>query len=207
MLLAIFGLATLLNLVGSAVGSEALAWATKPLLMPLLAVWLWRTAGPKAKGIVAGLLLSAAGDIALLIDGTGWFIAGMVLFLGAHICYITTFLRAGARPRPLIAAVYVIVFAAALAWLWKPLGGLAFPMMGYGAALATMATLAASITGRVGIGGALFFLSDLLIAVNVAEAATLPGPPIWVMLTYCAGQFLIATGWCALLSSSDDSRP
>jgi len=85
MLLALYGIVAVLNIVAAAIGSHALDWATKPLLMPLLALWLWR-ADRTAKGIIAGLLFSTAGDIALLNDGQGWFITGMVLFLGAHIC-------------------------------------------------------------------------------------------------------------------------
>ena len=46
-----------------------------------------------------------------------------------------------------------------------------------------------------GLGGMLFLISDFLIAFRVAETWTVPGPPIWVMLTYAAAQFLIATGW------------
>jgi len=109
--------------------------------------------------------------------------------------HITTFIRGGARPKPLVAAVYGIILVTALIWLWKPLGSMAFPMTGYALALTAMATLAASINWRVGLGGSLFLISDFLIAFRVADAMTLPGPPIWVMLTYATGQALIATGW------------
>jgi uncharacterized membrane protein YhhN len=171
-----------------------LDWATKPLLMPLLALWLWqRDRG--AKGILAGLLLSWAGDIALQFEGRLWFIAGMVFFLGAHLCYLTTFWRSGARPKPLVAAAYGLVLVVTLILLWKPLGTMAIPMTLYALALATMATLAASVNWRVGLGGMLFLISDFLIAFRVAETWTPPGPAIWVMLTYAVAQFLIVTGW------------
>jgi uncharacterized membrane protein YhhN len=197
------------NIVASWSANLTLDWATKPLLMPLLALWVWlagRSRGDEsAAGIIAGLLLSAAGDIALLNEGTGWFITGMVLFLGAHVCYIAVFLRHGAWARirrfPLILSPigYTIALVAALTWLWRGLAakGLAIPMTGYGAALATTAALCAALGGRVGLGGGLFLVSDLLIAMGVADAAKIPGPPIWVMVTYCAAQFLIATGWVA----------
>ena len=194
MLLALYGLAALGNIVAAGTDNDVLDWATKPLLMPLLALWLWR-ADRKAKGILAGVLFSWAGDIALQFEGQLWFITGMVLFLCAHICYITTFLKAGARPKPLVAAGYGIVLVGTLILLWKPLGAMAIPMTLYAVALATMATLAASINWRVGLGGMLFLISDFLIAFRVAETWTPPGPPIWVMLTYAAAQFLIVTGW------------
>ncbi|HCT75430.1 MAG TPA: lysoplasmalogenase [Micromonosporaceae bacterium] len=194
MLLLVFGVFALVNLIASGTENEVLEWATKPVLMPLLTLWVWRNG--RHKGIAAALLFSAAGDIALLNgDKELWFIAGMVFFLGAHICYIVTFLKAGARVG-LAAVGYAVILGAALVWLWKPLGAMAIPMTGYGLALAAMATLAAGLRNwRVALGGGLFLLSDLLIAVRVAEAATIPGPPIWVMLTYLAAQFLIATGW------------
>jgi len=194
MLLALYGLAALGNIIAAGTDNDVLDWATKPLLMPLLALWLWR-ADRKAKGILAGVLFSWAGDIALQFEGQLWFITGMVLFLCAHICYITTFLKAGARPKPLVAAGYGIVLVGTLILLWKPLGAMAIPMTLYAVALATMATLAAGINVYVGLGGMLFLISDFLIAFRVAETWTPPGPPIWVMLTYAAAQLLIVTGW------------
>jgi hypothetical protein len=65
----------------------------------------------------------------------------------------------------------------------------------YGLALVSTAVLSASFGWRLGLGGGLFLFSDLLIAVEIADAATLPGPAIWVMLTYLAAQALLATGW------------
>jgi uncharacterized membrane protein YhhN len=187
-------MAVAVHLAASASGNQALIWATKPLLMPLLALWVWRAA-PRSRGIIAALLFSAAGDVALLLPGTAWFIAGMALFLGAHLCYIVTFVHSGARPKPVIAAIYGLVYLSGLVWLWKPLGAMAFPMAFYGLALVGMATLAASINPVVGAGGALFLISDFMIAIDMADAVALPGPPIWAMLTYVAGQTLIATGW------------
>jgi uncharacterized membrane protein YhhN len=205
MLLAIYGLAAMANLIAAGTENHVLDWVTKPLLMPLLAWWLWRR-NREARGILAGLVFSWGGDIALQFEGRLWFVAGMVLFLGAHLCYITTFLKAGARPRAWVAAAYGIVLVASLLVLWKPLGAMALPMTLYAVALAAMATLAASVHPLVGLGGLLFLVSDFLIAFGIAETWTPPGPPLWVMLTYTAAQFLIVTGWVkraqSLLGSS-----
>lgn len=196
-----------LNLVAAGASHPALEWATKPFLMPLLALWFWLACRERgqhpAGGIIAALIFSAAGDIALLNEGSAWFIAGMVLFLGAHISYLGTFLRHGAAtrlsglPMLLIPAGYAVTYAAALAWLWPALSGvgLALPMTGYGLALAGTASLSAAFGWRTGLGGGLFLLSDLLIAIGVADAVRIPGPPIWVMLTYLAAQTLLVTGW------------
>lgn len=205
-ILAAYAALCLANLVAAGTGWHALDWATKPLLMPLLALWLWRSArraGVPAGSVVAALLFSAAGDIALISSGTAWFITGMVLFLGAHLSYIATFVRHGALPRlrvpPLVAVpVALALFSgAALAWLWPGLteAGLAVPMAAYGVALTATAATSAAYGWRCGLGGLLFLISDLLIAVDVADAAELPGPPVWVMVTYLAGQTLLAAGW------------
>ncbi len=61
-----------------------------------------------------------------------------------------------------------------------------------------MASTAAAHGWRVGIGGGLFLVSDLMIAMDVAGVGAPPGPPIWVMATYALGQALIVTGWAAL---------
>jgi uncharacterized membrane protein YhhN len=194
MILALYAVLAVLNLVAGATDTVWLEWATKPLLLPLLAFWVWRKA-PAEKGVIAALLFSAAGDIALLPDGDLWFMLGMAFFLCAHLCYITTFWRNGARPKPLAVLGYGAVLVGGLIWLWNGLGALAIPMTFYGLALASTAILSASFGWRLGLGGGLFLLSDLLIAVEIAEAAELPGPAIWVMLTYVLAQVLLATGW------------
>lgn len=45
-----------------------------------------------------------------------------------------------------------------------------------------------------GLGGALFMLSDTLIATGVAEWPQLPRPDFWIMLTYAAAQLLLVRG-------------
>ncbi|MBB5868653.1 putative membrane protein YhhN [Allocatelliglobosispora scoriae] len=194
------------NLISAGVENDVVFWITKPLLMPLLALWLWRAARGSAvpvRGFTAALAFSTAGDIALLGSGDLWFLAGMVFFLGAHICYITTFVRHGALARlrrwPVLAVPIgvAVLLGAALIWLWPGLAeiGLAVPMTAYGLALATTAATSSAFGWRTGLGGLLFLTSDLLIAVDAAGAAELPGPPIWVMLTYLAAQTLLAFGW------------
>ena len=193
-------------LVAAGAGSDLGMWLTKPLLMPLLAGYLLvATAGDADRRVLAALAFSTAGDVALLVPGTGWFVAGMVLFLAAHVSYIAAFTRGGAaasvRRPPLVAAPigYAVLTVAALVWMWPGLSeaGLALPIAGYAVALAGMASTAAAHGWRVGIGGGLFLVSDLMIAMDVAGVGAPPGPPIWVMATYALGQALIVTGWAA----------
>jgi len=215
-ILTVFALVSVVNLVAVGLRHDALEWATKPLLMPLLGAYLWlatrEQGGRTSRLVLTALALSTGGDIALLSSGTGWFLTGMSLFLGAQLCYLTAFLRAPAshgpgpagaalRRPPLVAVPlgYAVLGAAALTWLWPGLTemGVALPVAVYATALAGMATSAAALGWPMALGGALFLVSDMMIAVGVADAATLPGPPIWVMTTYLAGQALLVTGWVA----------
>jgi uncharacterized membrane protein YhhN len=189
------------NITAIAADHDSLFWATKPLLMPLLIGVLVAAAreartAPSAL-MIAGLGFATLGDIALMIDGTVPFLAGMVAFLACHVCYITAFGKAGAwrRMSKAVPILYPLAVVGASVWLWSGLDALALPVTLYAVALGTMASASSGLGWRVGVGGLLFFVSDLLIAVDIAQAATLPGPPIWVMLTYVLGQALIVLGW------------
>jgi hypothetical protein len=67
-----------------------------------------------------------------------------------------------------------------------------------------MAYAAATRLGLVaGLGGALFLLSDTLIATGVADWPQPPRPELWIMFTYLAAQFLLVAGALGVL----DQRP
>jgi uncharacterized membrane protein YhhN len=204
--LAAFAVAGTVNVVASGTGNHVADLLSKPLLMPLLAaaVWLAVPAPRDRRLFITGQLLAAAGDIALIGSGTLPFLIGMAFFLGCHLCYIATFVRGGAiarlMARPVIPIAYAVILVAALVWLWGGLGALRVPIAVYALALTTMAATSATYGRRVGLGGALFMFSDLLIAVGIAHPDAIGGPPIWVMLTYVAGQGLLATGWLKILS-------
>ncbi|MET8264665.1 lysoplasmalogenase [Micromonospora arida] len=204
-----FLVVTAANLLANATGGGLALLLTKPLLMPLLAAYLWRVSAERAarpdRLLLAALAFATGGDVALMIDGTGWFLAGMACFLGTHLCYLAAFTRHGAatalRRTPLVAVPlgYAVLTVVALTWMWAGLTdvGLAVPVAGYAIALAAMASTAATQGWRVGLGAALFLGSDLLIAAGVAEVAQPPGAPVLVMATYAAGQALIVLGLAA----------
>jgi uncharacterized membrane protein YhhN len=182
-----------------AVGADIswLEWATKPLLMPLLALWLFTRNGPRL--MIAGLLFSALGDVLLQFDGL--FIAGMAGFAAAHVCYVTYFARNGAfgalKRKWWIAAAYVAVWAGLMVWLWSGLGALQIPVAAYSLLLFSTGATSATYSLRTGLGGALFVVSDSLIAVRLAAEGTynaLPLGGVWVMVTYLAAQYLLASG-------------
>ncbi|GGO15395.1 lysoplasmalogenase [Micromonospora parathelypteridis] len=212
-LLAAFLVVTAANLLANATDSEVAFRVTKPLLMPLLAAYLWRACVERGarpdRLVLAALAFATAGDVALMIGGTGWFLAGMACFLGTHLCYIAAFTRYRAdlalRRPPLVAVPlgYAVLTVVALWWMWTGLtdAGLALPVAGYALALAAMASTAAAQGWRVGLGAALFLGSDLLIAAGVAGVAEPPGAPVLIMASYAAGQALIVTGWAGRAST------
>jgi uncharacterized membrane protein YhhN len=199
------------HLVAVAADISWLEWATKPLLMPLLALWLFTRNGPRL--MIAGLLFSALGDVLLQFDDL--FIYGMAGFAAAHVCYVTFFVRSGAlanlRTKWWIPAGYLALWIALMAWLWSGLGDLQIPVAAYSLLLFSTGATSAGFSGRTGLGGLLFVLSDSLIALRIADETTydrLPLGGVWVMVTYLAAQFLLASGTApAPVMAAERSHP
>ena len=180
-------------------------WATKPLLMPVLAAFTLAAAGDsdaagdgkKAVRLpAAGMALSGLGDIALA-GPDAWFVPGMGAFAAAHACYITALARGGAARgvRPRVAAGYVALWAVLIAVLWRGLGSLRVPVAAYSLLLVAMAIMASGRNRAATAGGALFVVSDALIACGLAGISLLPRQESAVMPTYVAAQFLLAAGY------------
>jgi uncharacterized membrane protein YhhN len=201
LLLTAYGLAGAADLACLAAGAGAGHAVVKPLLMPLLAA---AAAGFRApRPLLAALLCGWGGDVLLLTDGTPGFLAGMACFAAGHVCYLLLFRAHGAaagaphpRGRRLLAPAYAAALAAGVSLLWPELPvGRRVPVAAYGVLLTTMAYGAAVRLGAVaGVGGALFVLSDALIAAGLADWPRPPRPDFWIMLTYVAAQFLLVTG-------------
>jgi hypothetical protein len=62
-----------------------------------------------------------------------------------------------------------------------------------------MASAASTFGWWIGVGGALFLSSDMLIAIGIA-APHLFGQGVAVMITYTVGQALIETGWISTVT-------
>lgn len=192
---------SLVHLVVLTAGFDEAARASKLLLMPALALAVLLTARP-LRGAVPVLLLVAiafswGGDAPLTLSGDLWFVIGLVSFLLAHVAYVALFLRVPPRARRLPAwtLVYAAWYAAFLALLGPHLGILFVPVAAYGLVLGAMAALAGGLGGIVAVGGALFIVSDSVLALG----RFLPGyefaaHDLVVMSTYLAAQGFIALG-------------
>jgi uncharacterized membrane protein YhhN len=207
-----------LTMVAQLSGITWLAFVCKPLATLLIIAYAWQREGdaPRRRRFVRlGLVLSLAGDVALLWPREG-FLPGLVAFLLAHLAYLVAFTattRLAARWHPF--ALYAVVAGAVLAVLWPGVpAGLRAPVVAYVICLAAMAAQAATwwrdtagsaIEGHArwaALGGALFVASDALLAVNRFQGA-IPLSAVWVLGTYWAAQWLIAS---SLRARSADPR-
>ncbi|HEV8314471.1 MAG TPA: lysoplasmalogenase [Burkholderiaceae bacterium] len=191
-----------------------LAFVFKPLTTILILVYAWpRGAGEPLvrRWLLAGLVLSLLGDVALLWPQQG-FLPGLIAFLLAHLSYIVAFSRRArfaARWQPF--ALYAAVALAILSQLWSGLpAALRGPVMAYVLCLAAMAAQAAVAwwvargsehevrLRSAAIGGALFVASDALLATD-KFLVPLPAPALWILATYWAAQWCIASSLQALV--------
>lgn len=200
--LVVLAIVSVLELSAVAADNTVLEHLTKPLLLPLLIIFVlvevgWN-ADPSIKFLIIGQFFSFLGDVALMFDGDLWFALGIGMFLITHIFYLIGFFKIGAREglreRRWVLVAYPLFWLAANAALWSGLGPLRIPIIVYSAFLVAMAMCSMSLGTLFGIGGALFMVSDLLIGETVAYGA-FPGSGVVIMLTYIVGQAIIAYCW------------
>ncbi|MEH0975280.1 lysoplasmalogenase [Micromonospora sp. CPCC 205546] len=197
-----FAVVAAVELLGVAADSTVLQWLAKPLLAPVLLVYLLRVRR-RVDPVAVGLVFATGGDIALLVSGETAFLVGMGCFLGTQVAFLTAFLR-HRRPPFVAVASYLACWAVANLVLWNSLGPLRLPVLGYGLALSLMAAAAAGVSRRAALGGGLFLISDLLIGMEAA-GSRIPGHSLAVMTTYIAALLLITTGWVA--AATEGTRP
>jgi uncharacterized membrane protein YhhN len=149
--------------------------------------------------LLLGLVLCAVGDL-LLLHRRGLAI-GMAAFMMGHLVLIAAFTRATPWKdwsMPVLVALGC-ASAAALRWLWSKLGRFRFPVAAYSTTISVVAwgALSASLSGSlgwtVGVGGLLFYLSDLAVARQRFVTAEFLNRGIGLPLYY-TGQVLIALG-------------
>jgi uncharacterized membrane protein YhhN len=173
-----------------ATGRARQRWLTKPLLMPVLMVG-------RDRPTQRALALGGAGDVALLGQSDLAFTAGLSSFLASHVAWIIALRhRPGGgrlRARPALAAPYVAVSVALNAYLWKRTGKDRVPVIAYSTALLAMSLAALNCRSpKTAAGGALFLVSDALLALEKFGGVHLPANESLVMLTYTSAQGLLA---------------
>lgn len=202
------------SLLAAKAPTSPLRWATKPLLMPALGAYLVAAAdeGTDLRAPLVALAGGCVGDVALLTGNEALFLAGMGGFAVGHVAYLRSFVHAGAVPellrRPWLPAAFAASALGVSAWLWHDLGDLRGPVLGYSALLASVGACAATLGPRPLSGGALFALSDAVIACEIAGARVLPRQDAAIMPTYTAAQLLLVSAWThgPLRSTADAPR-
>ncbi len=186
------------------VGGFRLGYGFMPLttsLILLLAATGPNSGLPRYKwSVVVGLACSLVGDVLLMLP-RGLFLAGLIAFLLAHMCYLvafTTDCRVAAKAVPFL--LWGAVGVCVLAGLWPRVpAALRLPVVAYAVFLLGMAAQAASralvfrsvSATAAAVGAALFVASDTLLAVK-KFGDSLAGSAWLVLATYFSAQVLMA---------------
>lgn len=156
---------------------------------------------PFGRWMLVALVLSALGDVFLLGQSEGSFLAGLGSFLAAHLAFAGAFAVRGLAAAGLVSVVgFALIATAVLAWLRPHVSvRMRGPVAAYVVAISIMGTLAVATAiesweWRIVIGAGLFIVSDLAVARNTFVA---PGfvNRLWGLPLYYAGQLVLA--WAA----------
>ncbi len=198
-----------------ALNQPALNFVFKPLATLIVMAYAWPRGHDTSvvrRWVLTGLCFSLAGDVFLMWPQQG-FLPGLVSFLLAHLAYLLAFTRtARFAATPWVFAAYGALAVLILSQLWPGVpGALRIPVVAYVLALASMAAQAAVVwrakadRGSVlAWGGLLFMSSDALLATNKFGAG-LPMASLWILTTYWAAQWCIAS-WLGPASSPAGER-
>jgi len=211
-LLIVFILVSLAHLAVEAAGSITGRYITKPLLMPVLALYYVASAAQPNLLLVAAILLGWIGDVFLMLPESekknAYFKAGLAAFLLGHILYVVVFAAylphlSSVPAWGLIALAVFVATGVAGYKLIVPHAGKLLPviiayiviifLMGVSTIL-PLGTVAACGAVTAMAGAFFFMVSDTINAYN-KFAREIPGERLLTMGTYIAGQFLLVQGY------------
>lgn len=199
-----YGAVALVDLLALCLEAGTVHHVAKVLLLPLLAAGALLCAAPRP--LVVALFFGWAGDVLLMFGNDLLFLAGMGAFAAGHVGYLVLFLKYGTRygkygtPRARVRSTAVVLgtlalMVAVLALLWTGLpGALRIPVTLYCCLLTAMGLNSGRLGPVAALGGALFMVSDTLLATGLAGRPDVPALDFWVMLTYTAAQLLLVIG-------------
>lgn len=192
------------HLVFRGIDSQPAEIITKALTMPILAATLWATGvrSHMVSWVMIGLFFSWIGDsLPWFFSGDTAFLTMVGGFLVAQFAYITAFWRLRTSSILVVRKAwlfpYAVLFVALVVACLPGAGVLAPAVVIYGIALVTTAILVTGMNVIAWIGGALFFISDGLIALKAfADFWPLSGAvqSVSVMATYLPAQLLLVIG-------------
>lgn len=183
-LIGVLAVTVTLTILGHFRDDKRLVYIFKPLsTLIVIAIALLSLGLPNARPaftawVTVGLVLSLGGDVALMFRTARWFLIGVVFFALAQVVYAIGFtLPNGLHVQDLATgAVLLAVAAAVYAYLRPGLGKMKGPVIVYMLVISLMVNRALSaLFGTafnptqawvLSAGAVLFFLSDLLLAIN-----------------------------------------
>lgn len=196
-------------------GADGVSAATQVLLMPALAVVL--LALPRARrgpwwpwalGALAGSWIGDSLPQLMPAGGDAPFLAMVGGFAITQVLWVVAFTRVPGRTPRAWTALLVLV-AAVMLGLTVPAAGMLAPAVCLYAVLLVATAHYAARHGWAGLaGGALFVVSDALIALGAfrGELVDFAHRDVAVMVTYIAAQVLLTGTACALPAGSRDRR-
>ena len=149
--------------------------------------------------VLAGLALSAVGDVALLWRSSKLFLVGLGSFLLGHVAYVVAFATRGVDGGAAVVAVFVLSGPAFLVirWLWPHVpSNMQLPVAAYATVISLMVAMAIGTVvfeqdGRIVLAAVMFYFSDLAVA---RDRFVAPGPVnrLWGLPLYYAAQLIFA---------------
>jgi uncharacterized membrane protein YhhN len=164
-----------LAIAGIERGIPLLTRIFKPLATILLLVVVGRPHSSFAWLVIAGIVLSLVGDVALLSDSDRAFMVGLVGFLAAHVLYIIANLSVAVwSPIPIVVGVVILASTMILLRYVRPSAlPLRIATIVYGTAISTMVVSAWATIGShlawapfAAVGALLFYISDSSLALD-----------------------------------------
>lgn len=211
-LLYLFLIVCAVELLGVAFHWLIVIAVAKPCIMLSLIGYYAEGSSKRSSAFILALLFCWTGDVLLLFQAKEemFFIFGLVAFLIAHALYIVAYRQLQwpdrkheLMPTQKMRFSFPIVLAGTglIVVLFPILGDLQIPVLVYALVLMLMVMTALFRYGRTPIlsfwmiftGASLFMISDSLLAINKFYAP-IPYGGFFVMLTYCAAQYLIVEG-------------
>ncbi|NND95577.1 MAG: lysoplasmalogenase [Flavobacteriales bacterium] len=188
-------------------------WSKPSLMISLFACIALNWKQGKARlyvPLILAVTFSLIGDILLLPElGSTYFVAGLLSFLCAHICYIVLFLKVPHRPLevPFIRRNPWLIFLAIVFGIWmftkikSGAGDIAWAVLIYTLVILTMFLAAFNREGAVGkksfvlvaLGAFLFTISDSILAWNKFNEPVVMASTI-ILSTYGLAQLMIVRG-------------
>jgi uncharacterized membrane protein YhhN len=198
-------------IAGIQLSNQTIQYISKPLLMPLLAIYFITSVSGIASNlktwVIAALFFSWAGDVLLMFEEKDklFFMLGLSAFLFAHIFYIILFhkirVKEAVKGDPWLMVVVVVYYGALIALLSPFLGEMKWPVRVYGIVISFMFMLAMhmlfirnKMAGKWMMAGALLFvISDSALAINKFYQP-FEGAGIVIIVTYGLAQLFIVQG-------------